>query len=139
MFIVQCHIYIRFIKYLAWTNKHSCFKWPIVHCNCLKSKFKESCSMIYDINELKFSLFFTSFIQVSISSTFYARLLCQYFCTKKLQSQNVTREKLRKHFCTKNLCIKCWWNWLQKFMCKIHWRDTRGQFHQHIYVQLLCL
>jgi hypothetical protein len=31
---------------------------------------------------------------VSISSTFYACLLRQYFCTKKLQSQNTTREKL---------------------------------------------
>jgi len=33
---------------------------------------------------------------VSISSTFYASLLRQYFCGKKLQSQNITREKLCK-------------------------------------------
>jgi len=33
---------------------------------------------------------------VAISSTFYERLLRQYFCAKKLQSQKVTREKLRK-------------------------------------------
>jgi len=33
---------------------------------------------------------------VSISSTFYAQLLQQYFCAKKLQSQNVTKEKLRE-------------------------------------------
>jgi len=33
---------------------------------------------------------------VSISSTFYARLLRQYFCEKKLQSQNVTRETLHE-------------------------------------------
>ncbi len=32
--------------------------------------------------------------QVSISPTFYEQLLRQYFCAKKLQSQNVTREKL---------------------------------------------
>jgi len=32
----------------------------------------------------------------SISSTFYSRLLWQYFWAKKLQSQNVTREKLCK-------------------------------------------
>jgi len=32
----------------------------------------------------------------SISSTFYKLLLQQYSCTKSLQSQTVTREKLRK-------------------------------------------
>jgi len=51
---------------------------------------------------------------VSISSTFHARLarlLHQYFWAKKFQSQNLTREKLRKHFRTKILYIKCWWNW----------------------------
>jgi len=30
------------------------------------------------------------------SQTFYAQLLLKYFCTRKLQSQNVTREKLHK-------------------------------------------
>jgi len=30
------------------------------------------------------------------SSTFHTHLLQQYFCGKKFQSQNVTREKLRK-------------------------------------------
>ncbi len=33
---------------------------------------------------------------MSISSTFYGQILPQYFCAKKLQSQNVTREKLVK-------------------------------------------
>jgi len=32
----------------------------------------------------------------SISSAFYKQLLGRYFCTKKLQSHTVTREKLRK-------------------------------------------
>jgi len=32
----------------------------------------------------------------SISSTFYEQLLRQYFCTKKLKSQIVTREKQQK-------------------------------------------
>jgi len=31
---------------------------------------------------------------VLISSTFYEHLLRRYFCAKKMQSQNVTREKL---------------------------------------------
>jgi len=35
---------------------------------------------------------------LSISSTFYKQILHQYFCTKKLQSQTVTRENLPKHF-----------------------------------------
>ncbi len=43
--------------------------------------------------------------QVSISSTFYARV----FHTKVLFCQNVTREN---HFRTKKTCTKCWWNWL---------------------------
>jgi len=30
-----------------------------------------------------------------ISPTFYEQFLSQYFCAKKLQSQNVTREKMR--------------------------------------------
>jgi len=40
---------------------------------------------------------------VSISSTFYARLLHRCFCAKKCQSQNVTKEQ-------KNGRAKCWWN-----------------------------
>jgi hypothetical protein len=32
----------------------------------------------------------------SILSTFYEQLLCQYSCNKKLQSQNIPREKLCK-------------------------------------------
>jgi len=35
---------------------------------------------------------------MSISSTFFAHLLRQYFCAKKLQSKNVTRKKLHKAF-----------------------------------------
>jgi len=31
---------------------------------------------------------------VSILSTFYVRLLCPYFCAKKLKSLNVPREKM---------------------------------------------
>jgi len=34
--------------------------------------------------------------RLSNSSTFYPHLFCWYFCAKKLQSQNVTREKLHK-------------------------------------------
>jgi len=44
----------------------------------------------------------------SISSTFYAKNFCiKVLCAAfpYLQSQNVTRKKLRKHFCTKNLRV----------------------------------
>jgi len=44
--------------------------------------------------------------QVSISSTFNARLLRQYFCAKKLQSQNVTREKLHEAILYKKFARK---------------------------------
>jgi len=43
---------------------------------------------------------------VSISSTFYEQLLCQYICSKKLQIQNVTREKLRKALSYENFSRK---------------------------------
>jgi hypothetical protein len=44
--------------------------------------------------------------QVSMSSTFYEQLLCQYSCTEKLQNQTVTREKLRKTRSCKNDACK---------------------------------
>jgi hypothetical protein len=39
-----------------------------------------------------------NWLVVSSSSTFYKQLLCWYSCAKKLQSQNVTKEKLLKTF-----------------------------------------
>jgi len=44
---------------------------------------------------------------VSISSTYSAQLLRQYFCAKKLQSQNVTKEKLLEALLYENLNVKC--------------------------------
>ncbi len=35
----------------------------------------------------------------------------QYSLAVKLKSKTVIREKAQKHFCTKKLLIKCWWNW----------------------------
>ncbi len=49
--------------------------------------------------------------QVSISSTFYAWLLCQYFCAKKLKSHE--RKAAESTFLQKKCSRKCWWNWLQ--------------------------
>jgi len=43
---------------------------------------------------------------VSILSTFYARLLCQYFCAKKMQSLDIIREKLRKSLLYKKMARK---------------------------------
>jgi hypothetical protein len=42
----------------------------------------------------------------SISSTFYEQLLDKYFCTQKLQSQTVTREKLSYEKCESKILIK---------------------------------
>ncbi len=47
---------------------------------------------------------------LSISSIFYKQLLRSYSFGKKLQSQNVSREKLLKALSYKKLRIKCWWN-----------------------------
>jgi len=52
-----------------------------------------------------------AFLLGSISSTFYAQFFCRYPFTKKLRSQNVTEKSFKKHFCTKNVRVKCWWNW----------------------------
>ncbi len=43
---------------------------------------------------------------MSISSTYYVWLLRWYFCVKKLQSQNITREKLGKALLYKKLTHK---------------------------------
>jgi hypothetical protein len=61
--------------------------WKICHVELHYSE--EVCgNLSLDINKLA--------EQVSISSTFYTQLLRQYFDAKKLQSQNITREKLHK-------------------------------------------
>ncbi len=49
---------------------------------------------------------------------FWWHCLCQYFCGKKIQCQNVTGEKLPP----KKLCIKCWWNWLLVFFSAIQFQ-----------------
>jgi hypothetical protein len=41
-----------------------------------------------------------------MSSTFYEQLLGQFFCAKKLQSQNVTRKKLRKALSYEKFLLK---------------------------------
>jgi len=43
---------------------------------------------------------------VLISTTFYYCHLCQYFCAKKIQSQNVTRDKLHEALSYKKLSSK---------------------------------
>ncbi len=44
----------------------------------------------------------------------FINILCLHFLPifwrQKLQSWNVTRESLKKHFHTKNAHIQCWWN-----------------------------
>jgi len=62
---------------------------PFTYIFSVKSFQKKAKNTIY-------LSFYTLKNKVSISSTFYLRLLRQYFYTKKFQSQNVTREKLRK-------------------------------------------
>ncbi len=49
----------------------------------------------------------------SISSMFYAHVFLSKFWRQKLQSWNETWESCPICFCTKNACIKCWWNWRQ--------------------------
>jgi hypothetical protein len=50
--------------------------------------------------------------QVSISSTFYAQLLHQYFGAKNFQSQNGTRKKLHKALLDKKFACKTLMKWI---------------------------
>ncbi len=45
-------------------------------------------------------------VSLTISPTFYTQFLCQYFCSKKLQSQSVNWEKLQKSFLYKKSACK---------------------------------
>jgi len=63
--------------------------------------------------------------QASISLTFYVRFFCQYLCAKKIWNQNVTEKSCPKHFCTKNLWVKCSWN--------------RHQFYFYTFRMSICL
>jgi len=48
----------------------------------------------------------------SISSSFYARFFLPISLSQKIQSQNELEKSWAKHFRTKNVCVKCWWNGL---------------------------
>ncbi len=43
----------------------------------------------------------------------FTRAFCTNMLVPKLQSWNVFRESCVKHYCTINVRVKCWWNWLQ--------------------------
>jgi len=58
--------------------------------------------IVYLLLQKLFVKWWSNLLLVSILSTFYKCLFCQYFCAKKLQSQNVTREKLHKALLYKN-------------------------------------
>ncbi len=91
-----------FICLLFYENKALCWYFKIT----LPHLFAD---LIYNLLRL----------QVSISSTFYARFFCQYVGTKNYKAEtfgfvilfqlcNFSSQK----FCTKNMRVKCWWNWL---------------------------
>ena len=49
---------------------------------------------------------------------------------KKLQSQNITRESCKKHFCNKNTCVKCLWN---QHLVSISWTLYAHIFHTNFF------
>ncbi len=77
------------------------------------------------------------------------------FC-QKIQSQNELEKSWAKHFWMKNVCVKCWWNWLlieEKKQNLLHreielWTEKRewkprhslliGAFTTAIYVRIYC-
>jgi len=60
---------------------------------------------------------------LSILSTFYASLLCQYSCAKKSQSQTVTREKLPKRISNKKFEPKMLIELTPLSLCQFHQRS----------------
>jgi len=48
---------------------------------------------------------------VSISSTFYAQLFCQYFGANNYKAERWLEKATQSTFVQKNLRLKCWWNW----------------------------
>jgi len=50
--------------------------------------------------------------KVSISSTFYARILAP----KNFKPKTQLCKSLVPKFCTKNVWVKCWWNWLKDIL-----------------------
>jgi len=97
--------YIR-INRRRWSNRSACI-------NLKKERKKlENCWLNYDWRyAVNIERHLILIDQVSISSTFYEQLLRQYFCAKKLRSQNVTREKM----CNLLLYKKCVCKMLMKF------------------------
>ncbi len=52
-------------------------------------------------------------------SQFHQHFTCTFFIWKCFFCLNVTREK---HFSTKNVQVKCWWNWHQELTkVKLYW------------------
>jgi len=63
----------------------------------------------------------------SISSTLYARIFRTKFWCQKLQSYLLGLKLGRQKFCTKNVLVKRWWNWHQKWYTKRHRKDSLGR------------
>jgi len=49
---------------------------------------------------------------VPISSTFYARIFCSNVISAAYLQFHVCRKSCQNDIGTKNMYIKCWWNWL---------------------------
>jgi len=118
------HLYIRRLQIArsTWSNWHfsmhysyfyRIFLFVSVRCRCHESlKILSS----FELNFLLLSLFCLcmslSFSPSCVNFTNILRapfgliILCQ-----KLQSQNVTREKLVEALLYKYFCEECWWNW----------------------------
>jgi len=47
-----------------------------------------------------------------LSVQFHQHFMHKFFMRKFVQSQNLSRKKLLKRLLYKNVCVKCWWNWL---------------------------
>ncbi len=55
---------------------------------------------------------------VSISSTFYMRIFCQYFGAKNYKAETFGFETFRQKDFNKNVRVKCWWN---RLLLVHHW------------------
>ncbi len=67
-----------------------------------------------------FELLFSSY-----RCQFHQRFMCAFFIWIFRQSQNVTRKSWQNKVRTKNLYIKCWWNW--HLDVKMLLKPTKGE------------
>jgi len=112
---VQGHTYLGSSVHRKWLFPHVtyiffCFhSWPILlPWNCLH---------IRGHAHVRCKLCPSSQFHQHLTSSFFADILS----TENYQAKLQLEKSFKKHFHTKKVCIKCWWNWHQLTLAAQHW------------------